>query len=153
MNILLGAIVLCICTYFGYLYGQKYVEKRKFYEDFSSFNKKFINEVSYSMKTLPQIIAKENNNQLFYKTINNYVQTKTVTINEKFLTDDEKNYFKNYLETLGSSDRDSQLSFLNASLNTINEYLSLAQKDEKKFRSLYLKIGFLIGLIAFIALL
>ena len=59
-------------------------------------------------------------------------------------------FLKNYLETIGNGDKQSQIKFLNECDAMLKENLKNAQEDEKKYLSLYKKISFLIGLVALI---
>ncbi len=136
------------------MYGAKFCDKRKFYQDFLTFNNKIKNEIAYSMNTIPNVLSENKRSGTFYTLLNKYLVSKSeFVINEKYLNDDEKTFTKNYFDVIGKSDRDSQLEFISSISTQIEDKVNASIADEKKYKGLYLKLGFLIGLVALIALL
>ena len=70
-------------------------------------------------------------------------------INTLFELNDLNKYFK----IIGSGDKDTQIEYLNAVSAQLSNKCVICEEEEKKYRSLYVKLGFLIGLIALIILL
>ena len=79
-----------------------------------------------------------------------FIKEHEFTFNKNYLNKEEIDFFKAYLTRLGSSDKFSQLSYLEEVGVQIDKRLSVATENEKKYKKLYLKLGFLLGLIAFI---
>ena len=61
-----------------------------------------------------------------------------------------KNFYKNYLSIIGSGDRISQIQFIDNASEQIDIKYKNSQEEEKVYKKLYYKIGFLIGLMVFI---
>ena len=70
-----------------------------------------------------------------------------------FLTKNELEEVFAYVSNIGNSDKTSQLSYLNNFNEVLTEKLKVCKEEEGKYKNLYIKIGFLIGLILFIAFL
>ena len=141
---------LFLCTFLGYVLALKYTDKRRFFECFSGFNKRLINEISFSLNTFPKILSSSREENSFILLAKRYVSSGDFSCDYKYLTIDEKQFVKEYLDNTGKSDRESQLKFFNSVSTEIDSKLFSVRNDEKKYKSLYIKIGFLIGLIALI---
>lgn len=153
MKIILGIILVGLCVYLGYFFSSKYIDKRKFYEDFWNFNKKIKNEVSFSQKTINKMIDEQGEKTLFYQTFENEFNEKSEKNDKiKFLSKNEKEFFREYVSMIGKSDNASQISYIDSSDTRIKELLDESSENEKKYKSLYIKLGFLLGVILFIAI-
>ena len=152
MSVYIGILSLIICTFSGYRLSCKYIERRKFFSDFYSFNEKMINEVSFTQKSLLNLSEKEKEagsdfgNVLYGK----IAEQKDISL--KYLKEEETVFFNEYVKNIGKSNRESQLVFLTAEKKMIDELRVEAQNDEKKYGKLFVKLGFLFGLIIFVAL-
>lgn len=156
MNIFIGVLFLIFCSVSGYFLSNKYVKKRKFYQDFSEFNKNLINGISFGKSSLKKILNttnSKNNSSDFYKYVNEYIDNYDYRFDDNYLSEEEKTFFNDYLSSIGMNDRRTELNSLNSSAKVIEEKLLNAKEDEKKYRKLYIKLGFLIGAVFFIALL
>ena len=154
MNILIGIIFIGICTFLGHKISLKYVKRKNFYLDFNTFNKTLTTELNFSKSSLKSIFSNfENKNGDFYSYINNYFNTTDKKICLDYLSNDEKQFIKEYFMSISDVDSESLKNFVGLSSVKINDNLKLATTDEKKYRTLYLKLGFLVGLIALIVLL
>ena len=150
MKIVLGIFCLLLCVFLGYVFALTYTDKRRFYENFLSFNKKIINEVSFSLNTFPKIVDSVKEDDSFIGLARIYLSQKEFDCNYKYLTIDEKQFVKGYFDMLGKSDKDSQINYFSTISNEIECKLAYSREEEKKYKSLYIKTGFLLGLIALI---
>ena len=50
--------VLALCVFLAFLLTRKYKQRRDFYYNFSLFNERLLNEVSYARAPLPEFIGK-----------------------------------------------------------------------------------------------
>ena len=150
MNIILGVVAFFICIFFGRITSQKYIEVCKYYNDFKNFNDKLKNEISFGQASILSIIKNNTETSDFYDCIKTYFNNNEFNFNGKYLSDLQIDFLKNYLETIGNGDKQSQIKFLNECDAMLKENLKNAQEDEKKYLSLYKKISFLIGLVALI---
>lgn len=155
MKIFVGILLCIISTFIGYYFSKKYSVRRKFFQDFVDFNSAIKKEISFSKNTLISFIKSfENANDLFYKNlIDVIVNKKNVSLEKNIFTKQENQYLTSYLNFIGTSDTNSQLNFLNKTEKELDGFLEESMAEEKKCKPLYIKIGFLIGLIMFIAVL
>ncbi len=152
MKIFIGIIFVLLSTYLGYLASNKYIVKRRFYQSFYDFNKIMQNEVAFSKNSLIEILNK-NANLPFFSYVKNNVILKNKIVLDKNFSDDEKVFIKNYVENLGNSDSVTQISYLNSVDENIKKQLDECIANEKKYKSLYIKLGFLLGAVVLIILL
>ncbi len=160
MNVVLGFVALIACTLIGYLYSVKYSNKKVFYQSFSFFNSRLLTEVSFSKKSLIALLNEKNNKNDFYAILNerfvnnNKVFDKIECLERlKYLSLDEKSVVYDYISNVGGSDKTSQMQYLQAMDKQLKERLDIAIKEDSKYKSLCIKMGFLIGLAIFIIVL
>ena len=153
MKILLGLIAIIISTYVGYIASSKHVKKKKFYDSFNEFNKRLINEVAFSQKSLIDILNEFDNQSDFYLIFSRFFYKQKFELNMNYLSNDDKIFIKTYLSNIGASDKKTQLNFLNEISVQIKKNYDITCENYKKYKTVYIKIGILIGLIIFIILL
>lgn len=154
MNLFIGILALIVCTVIGYRLSAKYTAKKNFYSDFYDFNKALKGEVSFAQKTIKDLIKNGAAGKgEFFNVINQKFFEKSEDFTVKSLSAEQTNFLKNYLNTIGQSDRSTQLKYLDNAESAISQNLSESTEDEKKYKTLYVKLGFLFGLIILIALL
>lgn len=152
MKLFLGVILLISCPCFSIYLSQKYKKRKVFFSDFNNFNDKLKNEVNFSNNTIKRL-SKNLNNSEFNNCLYNKIYDKDIDINIAFLTLDEQKFVTQYFNDVGTSDKLGQISML----ESVSEYLKKktleTQDEEKKYKTLYLKLGIMIGLLFFILLL
>lgn len=155
MKLVLGIVILIACTLLGYKLSKNYTDKKQFYMDFNEFNKRFKSEVQFSKKTIIEILKDyEDRNGEFFNAIKKYfLEEQTEEIKNKLFSSDDKSFLINYFNNLGDSDKFSQLNYIESVEKSIEDNFIKAEKEEKKYKTLYIKLGFLFGLIILIALL
>ena len=154
MNIVLGIICLVVSTYIGYYFSKKYIEKKKFYNDFYFFNKSLYNQISFSQKSLYNVINDKNNDSYFINSLRRKIIDKDYNYNlSSSFTKDDKDLFIEYSSNLGSSDYSTQKKFLTDIEAIILNKKNESEINEKKYKNTYVKLGFTIGLIILIILL
>ena len=149
MKFFLGIILLILSTFIGYIFSEKYVKRRIFYQNFHFFNTELQKEISFSKKSILELIDNKNDND-FMLAVFNYFNNNVSDFRLTYLKIEEIDFFKLYLNTIGGGDNTSQLQNLNVISLEIDKHLSEAENNEKKYKTLYVKIGFLIGLILLI---
>ena len=153
MKLVVGIVCVGICTFLGYLLSDKYLKRKNFFANFSSFNKKFIAEVNFSRSTLIEIIKDETDtNDDFYSGITPILNNQKPNFSYSYLKKEEKEFINKYFDSIIGVDEKNLSNHLNYSMEKIGEFYNNALLDEKKYRTLYIKLGFLIGLIALIIL-
>ncbi len=155
MKILLGIIALIACTGIGYFFSRKYSVRKEFYTDFSGFNKNLKSEISFRQDSILNIINKcSERKSIFYKNITeHFIENKLIVLDKNTFNQEEIAFFSNYIENIGASDKNTQISFLEEVDVKLKDVLAKTCEEEKKYKALYIKLGFLCGLIAFIILL
>ena len=150
MKIFFGVIVIVVFVILGVILSQKYTDKKIFYLDFVNFNKKMKNEVYFSKKSLLSLIAQMNKENIFTKCLTWYFINKNgqIPLDKNF--EEDKDYLLNYLETIGNSDTLSQIKFIESCDSELEEKCNIATENEKKYKVLYVKLAFLLGLLVFI---
>lgn len=152
MRLILGLILLLCCTLIGYCMAGKFIDRKTFYNDFLSFVKKLKQEVSFGQATIIEIV-KDTNIGDFCLLIENYFNSNNKSIPYPYLNNDDKKVYLDFVEKIGKSDGKTQLDYLNdIEQNVSNEYTK-ASENEKIYKKLYIKMGFLVGLILLILVL
>lgn len=134
----------------GYLFSLKYNDSREFWDKFMFWHKKIKTEIAFSQNTLSEILHGDEKSDMFLSAAINYIYDKKSITKLKFLSEEENNFLKKYLENLGTTDKNSQLNLLNSMEQELSGFVQISQNKSKKYRPLYIKLGFLFGLIVFI---
>lgn len=153
MKLLIGVMLLVLSTLIGYKLSEKYVLRKKFYKDFLTFNQVLTREISFMQGTIVSLVKGIDFDGDFTDLLNNYINTGEFKFEKKYLSTEEIEYLKKYLKIIGSGDKNTQLEFLGSVNFELNNKCATVNEDEKKYKTLYIKLGFLIGLIAMIILL
>ena len=154
MRIFLCLLLVVCFTFTGYLLSQKYKKRKDFYLGFKNFNSKLSTEINFTKNSMVKIISELNDDTLFNLEIKKYIKNSVSYIfMDKYLTNDEVQFFYDYLKNLGVSDSETQLNFLNNINESLVEKCELTEKEYKRYKPLYIKLGFLLGLIIGIILL
>lgn len=152
MKIFIGVLLIIFSTILGYALSQKYTKIKKFYHSFDSFNKLLKTEIAFSQKTIKEIVnQKKVDNDDFLINFVAYLEDKEkFNLKISYISSDERNFVIDYYENIGKTEKSSQLDFLKKTEESLSVYHKNAVDLEKKYKSLYIKLGFLIGLIIFI---
>ncbi|MBQ6922858.1 MAG: hypothetical protein IJQ66_07205 [Clostridia bacterium] len=158
MRTVLLAVIPLFGALIGYLISFKYVLPREFFDGFYCLNKKIKTEIEFTKKTIPEILqekAENDNKNSFVKALELYMFRENKSDNLSslgFLTKKERDFFERYADNLGSSDATTQLAYLNSIEQELTGYYAFHNERSKKYRPLFIKLGFLFGLIVFILL-
>ena len=153
MKIIIGIFFLFLCTFIGYNLSLKYTKRKIFYGNFFNFNEKLLREVSFLQTTIVSLLNDIDINTDFYDSLKHYVNTKEFKFDKQYLFEEEKYELNRYFKTIGTSDKIGQLEYLSSMDITLKNKQIQTEENEKKYRMLYIKMGFLIGLIILIILL
>ncbi len=154
MRTFLGILALIASVVISYLWSKKYTERKKFFGELKSFNESVKKEVIFSRKTLLELIKKLDGETRFSRYIG-AAMTNTKDA-ETCLTDinpAEKQFLADYIRGIGGGDAETQKKYLEVAEKDIEKFYSAATEEEKKYRPLCIKLGFLFGLIMLIILL
>lgn len=146
MKMLIGVMGVIFCTIIGKILSEKYIKRKNFYCDFYNFNQKMKSEITFKQSSIKSIIEKLNN-QTFRAYLNQTVIMGDDDLSVSFLNNEENDFLKEYVNNIGIFDKDSQLLYLNSVDSQIKTLYKNSFDEEKKYRKLYVKLGFLFGLI------
>ena len=150
MRIAFYAVIPFLTATVGYLFSLKYSQSKDFWAEFGFWHKKIKAEISFSQNSLFEILDSGEKNGTFLISARKYIAEKKINNELKFLSEEEISFVYKYLRNLGTSDKTSQLNFLNSLEPELDGFLRAADEKDRKYRPLYVKLGFLIGLIVFI---
>jgi len=81
------------------------------------------------------------------------LKNKNLLFNKGYLTNDEKKNLFQYVETVCKGDNNLQIAYLKSVNEHIETKRSNAVEEELKYKKLYIKLGFLMGLIVLVVFL
>ena len=151
MKIVLGIVLVFLSTFLGYVLSAKFTSRKQFYNDFYNFNSKLKQEISFRQSTILSLIDSEFSD--FYSILRKYLKENVFCFNKTYLKEEEVKFFYNYVNTIGTGDKDSQIDFLDKINANLLEKQRNSFDEEKKYKTLYIKLGFLFGLIIFVLVL
>ena len=99
------------------------------------FNEQLILTLKFSRASIEKIAEP-------YKFVSEVLDGKDI------LTGDDGQFLKDYIQNLGKTDALSQVDYLNERKQILKKYKDESFTDYKKYSSLYVKIFFLIGVMA-----
>ena len=160
---LLGIAIVAFTTFCGYLFGKKHRKRKLFFTQLTSFNERFINEISYYRQPLSDFIMKYSYKtefafllERFLSCIKERIPLKDNLLNIpefQFIKREEKNVIEDYFSMLGKGDSTSQKNYFAATKETLISMEKQAVQVCKKYGDLYIKLGFLCGLLILILIL
>lgn len=150
MRILVLALIPILTAAIGYLFSLKYRQAKDFWNQFEFWHKKIKAEIAFSQKSLPEILSDNKQNDMFLIAANEYLTDKKIKANLAFLSKEEIAFLHKYLQNLGKTDKSSQMDLLNSFESELEHFFRVAEENNKKYRQILVKLGFLLGLIVFI---
>lgn len=153
-------VIVAFTSFCGYVFSKKYRKRKLFFNQLKIFNERFLSEISYYRRPLGEFISKYTYKGDFDDFLQSYFQTLrdneenallTLSFEEfSFLTNEEKAVVEDYFLMLGRGDSVSQKNYFSAVKEQITKLLTEAERSYKQYGSLYVKLGFLCGLLLLI---
>lgn len=160
VKFLLGIVIVAFTSYFGFVLAKKYRKRKLFFTQFKEFNERFLNEVSYYRRPLGEFAFQyvyKGEFQIFlhdfFAEIDELSQSEHRKIafdGFEFLKTEDKNLVEDYFKMLGKGDSASQKTYFSAAKERIAKFCAEAENEYKKYGDLYVKLGFLCGLLILI---
>ena len=150
LKFLLAACAIAFCIGLGYLAAHKYRCRRSFYSQLYDFNERYLSELGYARKPLPQFLKEYVYAGEFGRTIGAFSAREELP-RHPFLSDAEQKEYADYFAMLGKGDAQSQSAFFTAKRAALQQRKEESEKEAKARGALYLKLGLLAGL-AFVIL-
>ena len=151
MKIFIGVIIVGISTCIGILLGLKYTERKKFFKDFTAFNNRYLSGVAFTGDSIKKILSfSAEKNSDFYECIITFFYEKKFALKKRYLSRDESDFLFNYLSGLGRGDAESEKKNATFTESKLKDYVEKCEEEEKKYKPLLVKLGFLLGVVVFI---
>ena len=160
LKFLSGIAIIAFTTFCGYLLARKYRQRKLFFTQLKEFNERFLNEIAYYRRPIGEFIAGyayqgEFNGLLqgFFSNIGAYssIDRRLFDLSEyTFLTKEEQSVAEDYFLMLGKGDSASQKSYFSSVKETLSKLQTESENACKRYGDLYVKIGFLCGLLILI---
>lgn len=150
LKILLAVIIIAVATLCGYLAGNKFRARRKYYAQLAAFNERYLNELDYARKPLADFLKEFTYTGDFAKSLNTFSESRAAKVDFSYLDQEERMACADYFAMLGKGDSLSQRSYFSSKKAGIEEKRAASEKDAKSRCALYLKLGVLAGLAAVI---
>lgn len=159
---LLGIVIVAFTSFIGFLLAGKYRKRKQFFKQLWEFNERFLSEISYYRRPIKEFAAKyvyQGEFKLlledFFAEIENRSANDRALVDMpvyKFLKNEEKRIVEDYFLMLGKGDSSSQRGYFTSIKDTLTKLQSEADIASKKYGDLYIKLGFLCGLLVLILL-
>ena len=153
-KIILSVLAIVVCTFVGYKMSEKYSLRSEFFNDFYRFNREMINQLTYFKRRIPEIILNfscKNQFSILLDEYKEYINGKNLCLDKFwYLSLEEKELITAYFVLLGKSDATSQLNNLNSYNEKLKNLTTDTVNEEKKYKKLYVKLGFFAGLSVFV---
>lgn len=163
IKLLLGISVVAFASFCGYVFARKYRQKQLFFRQFYTFNERFLSEISYYKRPLREFVKKYTYKEEFHQLLRFFfygLEKKTLFLKDildkqefSFLNQEEKTIVADYFLMLGKGDSASQKNYFSSMREVLKKQQQEAENTCKKYADLYIKIGFLLGLLILILVL
>ena len=157
LKFIVGIALIAFTTFCGYFLSGKYRKRKAFFRQLRGFNDRFINEISYFRRPIEEFVAGYPYNgdfavllkSFFYRLKSSSAQDKTVLelSNVTFLSEEEMHLIEDYFLMLGKGDSLSQKNYFSSVKEKLVKLESETEMQAKRYGDLYIKIGFLCGLL------
>ena len=121
------------------------------------FNERFLSELTYFRRPIQEFVFSYTYRGEFLQLLCDYIngnKKKNVSVQEilkkdaySFLKTDEKNIVSNYFSMLGRADSVAQRNYFTSMKEILKFSETEAIKNNQKYGTLYIKLGFLIGVL------
>lgn len=158
---LLGVAIVAFTSFCGYVLTKKYRRRKLFFTQLREFNERFLNEISYYRRPIAEFSSK----YVYKGEFNEFLQDFFSALGKKqtpfvkellddprydFLTNEEKGVLDDYFQMLGKGDSASQKAYFSSVKERLAKLQTEADGAYKRYGDLYVKLGFLCGLLILI---
>ena len=156
----LGVAIVAFTSFCGYVFAKKYRIRKLFFSQWKLFNERFLTEITYYRRPLAEFSSKHIYKGEFDALLEGYFEALPKNIGEfrktlqssdyAFLSAEEKTSVLDYFSMLGKGDSASQKAYFTAVKDMLIKFQAEADATYKKYGDLYIKLGFLCGLLLLI---
>ena len=157
---LLGILVVAFGSFCGRFLAKKYRQRKLFFSQLCAFNERFLTEISYYRRPIREFAIENSYHGEFNELIEEFLENmETASPTDRnllgiadyvFLNEEEKKMIEDYFLMLGKGDSSSQKGYFSSIKDSLSKRASVATEECKRYGDLYLKIGFLCGLLVLI---
>ena len=160
LKFFLGVAIVAFTSFCGYFLSKKYRLRNSFFAELWEFNERFLSEISYYRRPLGEFLATSPHKgsfgtflESFYGALQNEERERIDLTEYDFLTKEEKSFVEDYFSMLGRGDSGAQKTFFSSMKEPLSKIKFDTQTANKKYGDLYIKLGFLCGLLILILIL
>lgn len=165
LKVILGIAIVCFTSFCGYVLSKKYRQRKNFFAQFNEFNERFLSEIAYYRRPIKEFAENYAYQGEFEELLTAYVASlqgsgKNPSEKERaklpvysFLNKDETNFVNDYFLMVGKGDSSSQNGYFTSVKTALADKKAKTAEECKKYGDLYLKLGFLSGLMILILIL
>lgn len=153
ISYILYICIVLFLTYIGYFLSGKYRAAKKFYVDWEQFHQKFLTEAGYARRPLGEVIESFKDRGAFGAFLTEYGKRHVWEGKIDFFGKEDNDFLREYFSFLGRTDFKAQKEYFDGVNKKLSSARERAEKDAVRYTDLYVKLGFLLGLIAVILLL
>ncbi len=157
IKFLLGVVIVAFTSFCGHFLAKKYRQRKDFFKQLREFNDRFLSEIAYYRRPIRDFVATYSYQGEFGELLEEYLSSldereKILTTTEKysFLTEEERHTVEDYFLMLGKGDSSSQKGYFSSVKDRLQELQQSAEHSAKRYGDLYVKLGFLCGLLILI---
>ena len=151
LKVLLGCCIIAFFCFCGYFLSKRYRQRKLFFRQLYDFNQRFLNEIAYYRRPIQEFATKYNYQGEFDEILHGYFSSlsggafdlSTYT----FLKDEERVFLHDYFQMLGKGDSMSQKAYYSSINDTLQKWKTSSADEGKRYEDLYVKLGFLCGLL------
>ncbi len=157
LKFLLGVAIVAFTSFCGHLLAQKYRKRQLFFKQLKEFNERFLSEIAYYRRPLREFASNYSYQGEFQELLNDYFTAidKRKPINcifsenerYRFLKEEELRVIEDYFLMLGKGDSSSQKGYFSCVREKLHSFDEESEKDAKRYGDLFIKLGFLCGLL------
>jgi len=157
---IVGIAIVAFTSACGYVFAKKYRQRKLFFRQLREFNERFLSEITYYRRPLREFSSKYVYKGEFAHLLQAYFSTldfrlsalrERLTKSEfSFLKKENKGLVEDYFTMLGKGDSTSQKGYFSSINSTLIKLQEEAAVTCKKYADLYVKLGFLCGLLILI---
>ena len=131
IKLFLSVLLVALCSAFGWILTRRYKQRKDFFYALDLFNARFINEVSYTKLPLAAFFDKYPFSGDFGKLLEEKKNSGFVsdTFDVPYLTQDEKNFVRDYFMMIGRSDSASQKDYLQSARTETERLVNAGFKE------------------------
>ena len=156
----LGVAIVAFTSFCGHLFAKKYRSRMLFFQQFYTFNERFLSEIAYYRRPIKDFISLHSYEGEFDECLREIFTVKQENLpisgmlaksdNYTFLKEEDRKTAEDYFSMLGKGDSASQKAYFSSMKESLLTLRKEAEADAKRYGDLYVKIGFLCGLLILI---